>query len=84
MAVIFHTLHFVGGLPYLPERSPICDFDRNVKFLSNDSQIIASYAEVLKYTVKFNMQKKIILKGMIPNCFCRVYIKSQNIWFYDL
>ena len=43
----------------------------NVSFLSNDSQIIATYAEVLKYTVKFNRPEKIILKVMIPNFFVR-------------
>ena len=46
------------GLPYLTERSSVCDFDRTVKFLSNDNQIIATYAEMLKYTVKFKYEKK--------------------------
>ena len=49
------------GLPYLTERSSVCDFDRTVKFLSNDSQILATYAEVLKHNVKFNMPENIIL-----------------------
>ena len=51
----------------------------NVNFLSNDSQIIATYAEVLKYTVKFNMPGKDILKVMIPNFFCPVYSSSSSI-----
>ena len=59
----FCTPHF-GGLPNLTERSSLCDFDRTIKFLSNDSQIIATYAEVLKYTVKFNIPEKNILKLM--------------------
>ena len=68
MAVIFHTsVHFI--LWGLTERSSVCDFNRTVNFLSNDSQIIATYAEVLKYTVKFNMPEKSILKVMIPNIF---------------
>ena len=54
----FCTFHF-GELPYLTERSSVCDFDRTVKFLSNDSQIITRYAVVLKYTVKFNMPEKV-------------------------
>ena len=75
MAFIFHTsVHFTFvGLPYWTERSSVCDFDRTVKFLSNDSQIIATYAEVLKYNVKFNMPKNNILKVTIPNFFCPVY-----------
>ena len=53
---------------YLTERSSVCDFYRIVIFfLSNYSQIMAIYAEVLKYSVKFNMPEKIILKVMIPN-----------------
>ena len=74
MAVIFHTSVYTlytsipsfcvcvcgggGGLPCLTERSFVCGFDRTVKFLSNDSKFIATKAEVLKYTVKFNMPKK--------------------------
>ena len=76
MVVIFHTsVHFIfgggggGGGAYLTERSSVCDFDRTVKFLSNDSQIIATYAEVLKYTVRFNVPEKNILKVMTPNIF---------------
>ena len=73
----FCILHF-GGLPYLTERSSVCDFDRTVKFLSNDSQIIATYAGVSKYTVKLNMSEKIILKVMIP-FFFPVYIEQMLI-----
>ena len=60
-------------MPYLAERSSVCDFDRTVKILSNDSQIIATYAEVLEYTVKFNMPEKNILKVMILNFLSIVY-----------
>ena len=34
---------------------------------------MVTYVEVLKYTVKFEMFEKIILKVMIPNFFCPVY-----------
>ena len=74
----FFTLHFLG-LPYLTERSSVCDFDRTVKSLLNDSQIIATYAEVLKCTVKFNVPQKVILKVMIPNLFCPVYYGSLSL-----
>ena len=82
MAVIFHTsVHFIlGGLPYLTERSSVCNFDRTVIFLSNDSQITASYAEVLKYTVNFNMPETIILRVLIPNCFCPVYLRVYILY----
>ena len=64
----FYTLYF-WGLPYLTERSSVCDFDRTVKFLSNDSQIIATFAKVFKHTVKLNTHERNILKLMHPNNF---------------
>ena len=74
MAVFHTSVRFIlWGLPYLTQRISICDFDRTDNFLSNVSQIIATYAEVLKYAVKLSMPKKIILKIMIPNFFCPVY-----------
>ena len=84
MAVIFHTsVHFIfGGLPYLTERCSFCDFDKTVKCLSNDSQIIAAYAELLKYTVKFNMSKIIILKLMIHNFFVH-YTYTPPFFIYN-
>ena len=42
-------------MSYLTEPRSVCDFDRTDKFLSNDSQLIATYAEMLKHTVNFNM-----------------------------
>ena len=74
MAVIFHTsVHFLlRGCRYLTERSSVCDFDETFNFLSNNSHIIATYAEVLKYSVKsveFNMLERIIQKVIIPNLF---------------
>ena len=74
MALIFHTsvctFHF-WGLPCLTACSSVWDFDRTVKFLTDGSHIhvFATYAEVLTYTVKFNMPENIILKVMIPNLF---------------
>ena len=41
---------------------------------SNDSQMIAAYAEVIKYTVKFNMPKKCMLKVMISFFFVQFII----------
>ena len=54
----FCTFHF-AGLPYLTERSSVFDFNRTIKFSSNGSQIIVTYVEVLKHTVKFDMPEKI-------------------------
>ena len=48
--------------------------DNNSHKNQNDSQNIATYAELLIYTVKFHMPKNIILKGMIPNLFCPAYV----------
>ena len=56
-------------LPYLIECISVCDFDRTVNFLSNNSRIIATYAEVVKYNVKFNVPENIRLKMMIPYVF---------------
>ena len=70
----FCALHF-AGLPYLTEDNSVCNCDRTVKCLSNDSPIIAIYAEVLKYIVKFKIPETIILKFMIPNFFVQCNIK---------
>ena len=78
----FCTLHF-GGVPYLTERSPVCDFDRTVNFLSNDSQIIGTYTEVLKYNVKFNMPERNILKVITPNFFVQCICFRSNL-LYDM
>ena len=73
MVVICHTsVHFILGVALLNWAQHHLWFWQNCRFLSYDSQIIAIYAEVLKYTVKFNMPEKIILKVMIPNFFCPV------------
>ena len=53
-------------------------FTKPVELLSNVSPIIATYAEVLKYTVKFDMSEEIILKIMIPNFFVQ-YIKTKQV-----
>ena len=52
-------------------------FDRPVKFLSNDSHIIATCAEVLKYKVNFNMPENILLKVIVPNRF----VQCNNMVF---
>ena len=36
------------------------------KFVSNDSQIIATYTEVLKYSVKFNTPEKYYIESYDP------------------
>ena len=77
MAVIFYTsAHFIWGVA-LTEHSSVCNFDGTIKCLSNDSQIIATYAEVLIYTVKFNILEKNILKFMIPDIFVQC-IYNEN------
>ena len=84
MAVIFHTsVHFImRGYPYLTERSSVCDFDETFNVLSNNSHIIATYAEVLKYSVKsvkFNMLEKIIT--VFTSVYTRLY--CFNLWFMN-
>ena len=60
MAVIFHTSeHFILRFAV---RNSVCDFDKTVNFLTNDSQMIAKYAEVLRYTANLICPKKIYWK----------------------
>ena len=41
--------------------------------------MIAAYPEVVKYTVKFNMPKKFMLKVIIPKFFVRYTVNFLNI-----
>ena len=77
MEVIFHTsVHFILGVAVLNWAQ------LRLWFWQNRQCFIATYAEVLKYTVKFNMPENIDTEIYDPSLFVQcIYSVTTNLAF---